>query len=293
MGIVNVTPDSFSDGGRYVDSRSAIEHALQMSLAGADMIDVGGESTRPGAERVDPDEEMRRVLPVIGELSRLGVSVSVDTMRASVAARALDAGAILINDVSGGRADSHMIPLVAEAGVAWVLNHWRGHSRTMSSAAQYADTVTEVRSELLTQADRAVCAGIRPEQIILDPGFGFAKRPHDDLALLAGIDDIVAIGLRVLVGTSRKSFLGTLLQDQGVPRPVQSRDAATLATTVLAARAGVWAVRVHDVAGSVDGVQVEAATRRASRGDHSTRSCTGRTQPWPAISGGLAPSLNT
>ncbi|MDK3257295.1 dihydropteroate synthase [Blastococcus capsensis] len=269
MGVLNVTPDSFSDGGCFADATTAIAHGLAMHAAGADYVDVGGESTRPGAARVDATEECRRVLPVIRELSAAGVRTSVDTTRAEVAEAALDAGAVLVNDVSGGLADEGMAKLVAETGAPWVLMHWRGHSREMYAAAQYGDVVTEVCAELTARVEDVVAAGVRPEQLVLDPGLGFAKRPEHNWALLAGLGRVVALGLPVLVGASRKSFLGRLLAGpDGKPRPAEQRDAASLATTVLAAEAGAWGVRVHDAAASVDAVRTLDAVRGAKGTRH-------------------------
>jgi dihydropteroate synthase len=266
MGVLNVTPDSFSDGGCFADPADAIAHGLEMAAAGADYVDVGGESTRPGADRVDADEECRRVVPVVRELAAAGVAVSVDTTRAEVAEAALAAGAVMVNDVSGGLADKNMADLVAEAGVPWVLMHWRGHSREMYAAARYGDVVTEVRAELTARVEDVVAAGVDPAQLVLDPGLGFAKNAEHNWALLAGLDRIVDLGLPVLVGTSRKTFLGRLLAGpDGIPRPAEERDAATLATTVLAAEAGVWGVRVHDAAASVDAVRTVQAVRDARR----------------------------
>lgn len=266
MGVLNVTPDSFSDGGCFSDPATAIAHGLAMHAAGADYVDVGGESTRPGADRVDARAECGRVVPVIRELSAAGVRTSVDTTRAEVAEAALEAGAALVNDVSGGLADKNMAELVAETGVPWVLMHWRGHSREMYAAAQYGDVVTEVCAELTARVEDVVAAGVAPEQLVLDPGLGFAKRAEHNWALLAGLDRLTVLGLPVLVGASRKTFLGRLLAGpDGAPRPAVERDAATLATTVLAAEAGAWGVRVHDAGASVDALRtLEAA--RAARG---------------------------
>ena len=264
MGVLNVTPDSFSDGGCFADPDSAIAHGLRMHAAGADYVDVGGESTRPGADRVDAAEECRRVLPVIQELSEAGVRVSVDTTRAEVAESAIGAGASLVNDVSGGLADARMARLVADAGVPWVLMHWRGHSREMYAAARYGDVVTEVCAELTARVEDVVAAGVAPEQLVLDPGIGFAKNAEHNWALLGGLDRLIGLGLPVLLGTSRKSFLGRLLAGaDGAVRPAEERDAASLATTVLAAEAGVWGVRVHDAAASVDAVRTVEAVRAA------------------------------
>ena len=265
MGILNVTPDSFSDGGRHDTVQAAVAHGLHMSAAGADYVDVGGESTRPGADRVSPEEEFRRVLPVVGELARLGIPVSVDTTRASVATAALGAGAVMVNDVSGGAADPAMAGVVADAGVPWVLMHRRGTSRDMYAEASYGDVVADVRRELCHRVDAALAAGVAPEQLVLDPGLGFAKHPEHDLALLAGLDRIVELGFPVLVGASRKRFLGAVLAtSDGQQRPPGGRDSATLATTVLAARSGAWGVRVHEVGGSVDVVRVLAAVDAAA-----------------------------
>jgi dihydropteroate synthase len=264
MGVLNVTPDSFSDGGCFADAGTAIAHGLEMHAAGADFVDVGGESTRPGADRVDAAEECSRILPVVRELAAAGVRVSVDTTRADVAESAIDAGAVLVNDVSGGLADTGMAKLVADAGVPWVLMHWRGHSREMYAAARYGDVVTEVCAELTARVEDVVAAGVSPEQLVVDPGLGFAKNAEHNWALLAGLDRVVGLGLPVLLGASRKTFLGRLLAvPDGEPRPAERRDAATLATTVLAAEAGVWGVRVHDAAASVDAVRTVEAVRTA------------------------------
>ncbi|MGY1600816.1 dihydropteroate synthase [Geodermatophilus sp. SYSU D00815] len=266
MGVLNVTPDSFSDGGCFADHDSAVAHGLAMHAAGADYVDVGGESTRPGADRVDAAEECRRILPVIADLAAEGVRVSVDTTRAEVAEAALGAGAVLVNDVSGGLADAGMAKLVADAGVPWVLMHWRGHSRQMYAAATYGDVVTEVCAELTARVEDVVASGVAVSQLVLDPGLGFAKRAEHNWALLAGLDRLVALRLPVLVGASRKTFLGRLLAGADAePRPAEQRDAATLATTVLAAEAGAWGVRVHDAAASVDAVRTVAAVQEARR----------------------------
>ena len=257
IGVVNVTPDSFSDGGNYEEADAAIKHGFALVDEGADIIDVGGESTRPGASRVSEDEERQRVVPVVTALAAAGVPVSIDTMRASTAAAALDAGAVLVNDVSGGQADSALPRLVAEAGVPYVVMHWRGHSDRMQQHAEYDDVVSEVRAELLSRVDAVTSAGVRPEQIILDPGIGFAKTAPHNWALLAHLDELVALGYPLLVGASRKSFLGELLKADE-PRPPAERDDASAALTVVAALAGVWAVRVHAVRASADAVRVAA-----------------------------------
>jgi dihydropteroate synthase len=264
MGVLNVTPDSFSDGGCFADTPTAVAHGLRMHAAGADYVDVGGESTRPGADRVDADEESRRVIPVIAELTAAGVRTSVDTTRAEVAEAAIAAGATLVNDVSGGLADKNMAELVAEAGVPWVLMHWRGHSREMYAAARYGDVVTEVCAELTARVEDVVAVGVAPEQLVLDPGLGFAKNAEHNWALLAGLDRLIGLGLPVLVGASRKTFLGRLLAGPGgAVRPAELRDDATLATTVLAAQAGAWGVRVHNAGASVDAIRTVDAVRDA------------------------------
>jgi dihydropteroate synthase len=264
MGVLNVTPDSFSDGGRYADLDAAVAHGVQMLVDGADLVDVGGESTRPGAVRVDAAAEGARVLPVIRELSAAGVPMSVDTTRAEVAVAALAAGVSVVNDVSGGLADPDMAKVVAEAGCPWVLMHWRGHSRHMQQLATYVDVVKEVRDELRERADAATAAGVDPGRIIVDPGLGFAKTAEHNWRLSAHLHVIVALGFPVLVGASRKSYLGALLAGgDGQPRSTGGREAATIATSVLAVQAGAWGVRVHDVLGTVDALKVLRATEAA------------------------------
>ncbi len=261
MGVLNITPDSFSDGGRYTDVEAAVKHGVALHRDGADLVDVGGESTRPGAERVDAATEIARVLPVIRGLVAAGVPLSIDTTRAAVAAAALDAGAAVVNDVSGGLADPDMARLVADAGCPWILMHWRGHSRQMQDLAVYADVVAEVRGELTRRVEEAVAAGVAAERIVLDPGLGFAKRAPHNWALSAHLDTLVALGHPVLFAASRKSYLGSLLAGpDGAPRPVDGREAATIATSVLAVAAGAWGVRVHDVRGTADALAVWRAT---------------------------------
>jgi dihydropteroate synthase len=259
MGVVNVTPDSFSDGGRHLVPQRAVRHGLALLDEGADLLDVGGESTRPGATRVSEDDELARVLPVVEGLVTAGAVVSVDTMRAAVAAAALDAGATLVNDVSGGLADPAMLPLVAGRGCAYVAMHWRGHSADMQRRAEYADVVRDVTAELLARREAARAAGVAHDRLVLDPGLGFAKLAEHSWALLGALPELARLG-PLLVGASRKGFLGTLLAGpDGAPRPVDGRDDATAAVTVLAARAGAWAVRVHAVRASADAVRVVAA----------------------------------
>ena len=259
VGVVNVTPDSFSDGGRHLEAAAAIEHGLALWAQGADLVDIGGESTRPGAQRVDAAEELRRVIPVVRALADAGVPVSIDTMRAETAAAALDAGAVMVNDVSGGLADPGLPRLVADADVPYVVMHWRGHSAAMQSHAEYVDVVAEVRVELEKRLDEVVAAGVDPENVVLDPGIGFAKTADHNWALLAHLGELREIGRPLLVGASRKSFLGSLLAVDGVPRPTDDRDDATAAVTALVAASGAWAVRVHEVPANVDAVRVVAA----------------------------------
>ncbi|WP_179816243.1 dihydropteroate synthase [Allostreptomyces psammosilenae] len=269
MGVVNVTPDSFSDGGRWFDTDAAVAHGLELLEQGADLIDVGGESTRPGASRVSEAEELRRVLPVVRELAAAGAVLSVDTMRARVASAALESGARLVNDVSGGLADPAMLRVVAETGAPFVVMHWRGQSVDMQSRAVYDDprgTAAQVADELRRRLDEVVAAGIDPERTVLDPGLGFAKTAEHNWQLLAGLDRLLALGRPVLVAASRKGFLGKLLADgEGNPRPAAGRDAATAAISALAADRGAWAVRVHDVPPTADAVRVAAAIRGAAR----------------------------
>jgi len=268
MGVVNVTPDSFSDGGQWYGADAAIAHGLELVAQGADLVDVGGESTRPGAQRISQEEELRRVGPVVTELVKAGVPVSIDTMRAEVAEFALAAGARLVNDVSGGLADPRMPALVAAAAASYVVVHWRGPSHDMYSRAVYDDVVREVRDELAQRVETAVAAGVDPGRIVVDPGLGFGKRPEHNWPLLASLSALGALAghsFPVLVGTSRKGFLGAVLADQdGTPRPLSDRDEATVATTALAAVAGAWCVRVHQVPANADAVRVAAAWQRAA-----------------------------
>ncbi len=259
LGILNVTPDSFSDGGRFLGPDEAVAHGLAMRAAGADLVDVGGESTRPRAGRVGAAEELARVVPVVRDLVAGGVPVSIDTTRAAVAEAALGVGATVVNDVSGGLGDPAMARVVAEARVPWILMHWRGHSAGMDDLATYEDVLGEVRAELIARVDAAVLAGVDPDRIVLDPGLGFAKTPAHNWALLRRLDVFVGLGFPVLVGASRKRFLGELLADAAGPRPPAGRDGATAALSALVATAGAWGVRVHDVAASMDAVAVATA----------------------------------
>ncbi len=267
MGIVNVTPDSFSDGGRYADPASAIDHGRRLLADGADILDVGGESTRPGATRPLLEEELARVVPVIEALSRDAV-VSVDTMRAEVARAALDSGARIVNDVSGGLADPAILDVVAASDATYVAMHWRGHADRMQSLASYdgpGGVVAAVTRELAERAEAARAAGIRHDRLVLDPGLGFAKTADHNWALVAGLADLAALGYPLLVGGSRKSFLGSLLAENGTVRPVDDREAAGTALTLLLAQQGVWGIRVHDVRASRDALRVLARLEEERR----------------------------
>lgn len=269
MGVVNVTADSFSDGGRYLDVERAVQHGLALAADGASIVDVGGESTRPGAVRVDPQVETDRVIPVIKELAAQGITVSVDTMHAGVARAALESGAAMVNDVSGGRADPAMADVLVEADVPWVLMHWRSVSaESPHQVPPYRDVVAEVRDELMAGVDTAVAAGVNPAKLIVDPGLGFAKSAQDNWALLHALPELVAGGFPVLVGASRKRFLGSLLADpQGAVRPPDGRETATAVVSALAALHGAWGVRVHDVRASADAVKVVEAWTHPGNGN--------------------------
>ncbi|HXY63726.1 MAG TPA: dihydropteroate synthase [Mycobacterium sp.] len=265
MGVVNVTDDSFSDGGRYLDAERAVEQGLALAADGAAIIDVGGESTRPGAVRIDPQVEAARVVPVVKELASHGITVSIDTMHAGVARAALENGAQMVNDVSGGRADASMAGLLVEADVPWVLMHWRSvSSEHPHTAPRYRDVVAEVRAELLASVDDAVVAGVDPAKLIIDPGLGFAKTGQHNWALLHALPELVATGVPVLIGASRKRFLGNLLAGpDGAVRPPDGRETATAVVSALAALHGAWGVRVHDVRASVDALRVVDAWMQA------------------------------
>ncbi|PNI08183.1 dihydropteroate synthase [Arthrobacter sp. AFG7.2] len=258
MGILNVTPDSFSDGGKHATADTAIAAGLRMFYAGADIIDVGGESTRPGAEDVSPDEEQQRVVPVIQALVKAGALVSIDTTHASTAAAAVEAGAAIINDISGLSIEPEMAEFVAAAKVPYILTHRRGDARTMNSLAEYKDVAAEVAAELAGVRDKLYAAGVSQDQIIVDPGLGFAKNDAQNWELLQNLDQLDGLGHRVLVGASRKRFLGTLLTVAGKSAAPEERDGATAAITAISAYRGAWAVRVHNVGPSLDAVKVAA-----------------------------------
>jgi dihydropteroate synthase len=266
MGILNVTPDSFSDGGRHATADTAIAAGLRMFYAGADIIDVGGESTRPGAEDVSPEEEQQRVIPVIQALVKAGALVSIDTTHASTAAAAVEAGAAIVNDISGLSIEPEMAEFVAAAKVPYILTHRRGDARTMNSLADYKDVAGEVVAELAGVRDKLYAAGVTAEKIIVDPGLGFAKNDAQNWELLQNLDRLDSLGHRVLVGASRKRFLGTLLTVAGKAAAPEERDGATAAITAISAYRGAWAVRVHDVGPSLDAVKV-AARMAAPRAD--------------------------
>lgn len=260
MGIVNVTPDSFSDGGDFLSARAAIARGRQLLAEGADIIDVGGESTRPGAQRVSVDGELDRVVPVIRALAEAGAVVSVDTMRAEVARAAVGVGAAIVNDVSGGLGDPRMLDTVAGLGAGYVAMHWRGQSDVMQDLAVYRDVVADVRAELAGRRDAALAAGIAAGNLVLDPGLGFAKTPAHNWTLLAHLDALASLGQPLLVGASRKRFLGELLDG----REPRLRDEASVALTTLLARQSVWAVRTHTVRAHADAVAVVQRLARES-----------------------------
>ncbi|WP_081880775.1 dihydropteroate synthase [Prescottella defluvii] len=272
MGVLNVTADSFSDGGRFLDRDAAVAHGVRLRDLGVDIVDVGGESTRPGAARVDPAVEAARVAPVIAELVAEGITVSVDTMRASVAQAAVEAGVTIVNDVSGGRADADMARVVADAGVPWILMHWRptGDFVHAGGSTHYDDVVRDVRDELLVQVDAAVAAGVDPKSIALDPGLGFVKDQHHNWQLLNRLPELVELGFPVLIGASRKRFLGSLLADpDGAVRPPAGREVATAVVSALAVTHGAWGVRVHDAQASLDAIAVAEAWARGSENPSS------------------------
>lgn len=276
MGVVNVTPDSFSDGGRYVDPDDAVAHGLRLRAEGANLLDVGGESTRPGAQRVAARVEQERVLPVVAALADAGAMVSIDTMNASTALAAVEAGARIVNDVSGGLADPDLLPAVAATNADLVLGHWRGPSADMYARAEYADVVRDVLRELTERVDAAAAAGIPPARVIVDPGLGFGKKGAQNWDVLRALPRVAGLGRRVLVGTSRKRFLAEALATDGTsddPNVTEARrDLATAVTSVLAAQAGAWAVRVHDVVATRDALRVADQWEGQERWTSQTRS---------------------
>ncbi|MGO0603260.1 MAG: dihydropteroate synthase [Brevibacterium sp.] len=265
MGVLNVTPDSFSDGGLWFDHDRAVAHGLELMAAGADIIDVGGESTRPGSARVDESEELRRVVPVVRELAAAGAVISVDTMRARVAADSLAAGAHIINDVSAGQSDPTMLSVAAESGAPIVLMHWRGYLDQASATFHYDDVVAEVIAELRTRIDEAIAVGVKPANIIVDPGLGFSKNAEHNWQLLAALDEFAVLDHRLLVAASRKRFIASLLSPDDPKQAEQAaKDQATATISAISAQAGAWAVRVHDPATSAVACKVIAAVREHS-----------------------------
>ena len=256
MGVINVTPDSFSDGGLFLDSKVAIAHAKQMLLDGVDIIDIGGESTRPGSQRISAQEEIDRVLPVISEMAKTGAILSIDTMRAEVAKAAMSAGAHMVNDVSGGKADLEMLDYVAQLATPYILMHWRGPSNIMNTLTSYDDVVRDVTMEINAQVEVAVAAGISRDRIAIDPGIGFAKTVEQNWPILKHLDVLDELGLPILMGASRKKFLGELLAKNGEPRIMAQRESATTAISTLMALRQTWAVRVHDVKATRDAIAV-------------------------------------
>ncbi|UVI37071.1 dihydropteroate synthase [Brevibacterium spongiae] len=265
MGVLNVTPDSFSDGGRYFDHDRAVAHGRELMAAGADIIDVGGESTRPGSARVDEAEELRRVVPVVRDLAAAGAVISVDTMRARVARESLAAGAHIINDVSAGQSDPTMLSVAAETGAPIVLMHWRGYLDQASATFSYDDVVAEVVTELRTRIDEAIAVGVKPENIIVDPGLGFSKNAEHNWQLLSALDEFAALDHRLLVAASRKRFIASLISPDDPKQAEQAaKDQATATISAISAQAGAWAVRVHDPATSAIACKVVAAVSAAA-----------------------------
>lgn len=273
VGVLNVTPDSFSDGGDYLSVDAAVAHATELRSQGADLIDVGGESTRPGAERVDPGVEQQRVMPVLRALVERGIPVSIDTMNAATARAAAEVGVRVVNDVSGGLADPDMYRTVAATGVRYIASHWRGHSDTMNDFSHYDDVVREVRDALKSRIAELLVWGVSPERIIIDPGLGFAKNSEHNWAILGSLPELVSIGYPVLIGASRKRFLAQFAQEGA---PTSARDDATATISALAAAAGVWGVRVHDVPSTRTALEVWAAW---NQGGGSVRKAEPAAQP--------------
>jgi dihydropteroate synthase len=267
MGVLNVTPDSFSDGGDFIRLEAALDHARVLQIAGADIIDIGGESTRPGAKRVTLDEEQARVLPVIKAIvAELGAKVSIDTMNAETARLAVAAGASIINDVSGGLADPEMFKVAADTGATIVISHWRGFSDQMDTLATYDDVAAEVAAELKLRVDAALATGIKQSQIVIDPGLGFAKDMQQNWKLVARLDKLEELGYPILVGASRKRFIaGVIEPDEPAEVSNERRDLATAVLTALLLQRKIWGVRVHNVLATTDAIRVVAALRDAEQ----------------------------
>jgi len=267
MGVLNVTPDSFSDGGEYTTVEAALDHARVLQIAGADIIDIGGESTRPGAQRVSVEEEQRRVIPVIQAIvAQLGAKVSIDTMNASTAAAAIAAGASIINDVSGGLADQQMFAVAAQTGATIVISHWRGFSNVMDTQNTYNEIGADVAAELSARIDAALAAGVAREQIVIDPGLGFAKDMKQNWQLVARLDQLEKLGYPILVGASRKRFIaGAIEFDESVTVSTERRDVATAVLTALLLQRKLWGIRVHNVLATTDAIRVVAALREGEQ----------------------------
>lgn len=267
MGVLNVTPDSFSDGGEYTTVEAALDHARVLQIAGADIIDIGGESTRPGAERVSVEEEQRRVIPVIQAIvAQLGAKVSIDTMNSSTAAAAIAAGASIINDVSGGLADQQMFAVAAQTGATIVISHWRGFSNVMDTQNTYNEIGADVAAELSARIDAALAAGVAREQIVIDPGLGFAKDMKQNWQLVARLDQLEKLGYPILVGASRKRFIaGAIEFDESVTVSTERRDVATAVLTALLLQRKLWGIRVHNVLATTDAIRVVAALREGEQ----------------------------
>lgn len=263
MGVLNITPDSFSDGNQFNSFEAALDQARVLQIAGADIIDVGGESTRPGATRVPLDEEQRRVIPVIAALAKEGMTISIDTMNSETAEQAVQAGASIINDVSGGKADEQMFAVVAKTGATIVISHWRGFSDTMDQMNQYSDISKEVAAELKVQVDKALLAGVSKDKIVIDPGLGFAKDMKQNWELVARLDELEKLGLPILVGASRKRFIAGALDSDIQSVGNDRRDVATAVLTALLLQRKLWGLRVHNVLTTVDAINVVAALRSA------------------------------
>jgi dihydropteroate synthase len=263
IGVLNVTPDSFSDGGKFNKVDAAIEHAVELRTAGADFIDVGGESTRPGAKRLDPAKEQKRVMPVLKELIDLGVPVSIDTMNSATALAAVEAGVLVVNDVSGGLADPEVYRTVAETGVHYIASHWRGPSEAMDDNTDYVDVVAEVRDALKARIAELLVWGISPDKIVLDPGLGFGKTSQHNWAILKALPELETIGYPLMIGASRKRFLAPFAEDD---TPASERDFATAVISALAAQSGVWGVRVHDVAATATALDIWSAWHSGGTG---------------------------
>lgn len=268
MGVLNVTPDSFSDGGEFTTLEAALDHARVLAIGGADIIDVGGESTRPGSNRVPVEQEIERVLPIIRAIkAELSVRVSIDTMNAQTARAAVEAGADIINDVSGGLADEAMFTVAAETGATLVISHWRGHSNSMDSMNEYEDIAKDVAAELMLQVEKAVANDVAREKIVIDPGLGFAKDLKQNWELVARLDVLEKLGLPILVGASRKRFIAGVIAPEAPQEATnERRDLATAVLTALLLQRNLWGVRVHNVVATEDAISIVSALKNAEQG---------------------------